>query len=147
MLEVRNSISIKADPKEVWDWLVNTMKTKLYMFGCEAVSTWEIGSQLDWQMVHAGESLIPVTGFVKEIEPFHRLVYTVIDPFAAYENIPENQLNVIYEIQETEGGSIFSVTQNGFETVADGESRYKDVSNGGDGWNPILNKIKEQIEA
>lgn len=146
MLEVQNSIIINASPETIWDWLVNPAKTKMYMFGCEAISSWEPGSQLDWQMMHEGAELIPVTGKVKEYIPTKRLVYTVIDPLASYPNIPENHLNVIYEIERSQQGSILKVIQNGFETAADGVNRYKDVFNGGEGWNPILQQLKLLIE-
>jgi uncharacterized protein YndB with AHSA1/START domain len=147
MLEVKNSISINAKADIVWDWLINPIKTKQYMFGCEALTNWEIGSQLDWKMIHEGAELIPVTGIVKEFKPSTRLAYTVIDPFAAYENIPENQLNVIYEIEESNEGCRLTVIQNGFEGAADGMKRFTEVSNEGDGWNPILKLIKQLVEA
>lgn len=146
-LEVINTILIEASSSEVWDWLVNPDKTKQYMFGCEAVSNWKINSPIDWKMIHDGAELIPVKGFIKELIPTKKLVYTVIDPFAEYEDIPENYLNVIYQLEEKSDGVLFTVTQNGFETAQDGLKRYQEVYNNGEGWNPILVSIKELIEA
>jgi uncharacterized protein YndB with AHSA1/START domain len=145
-LEIINLIVINANTAEVWDWLVNPEKTKQYMFGCEAVSDWKIDSSLDWKMIHEGSELIPVKGFVKEFILNIKLVYTVIDPFAKYADIPENYLNVIYTLNETIEGVQLTVTQNGFEAAQDGIKRYQEVYNEGEGWNPILLKIKELIE-
>jgi len=39
------------------------------------------------------------------------------------------------------------VSQDGFEKAADGEKRYQDVYNNGQGWNPILVEIKKLAEA
>jgi len=44
-----NSIHIHANAEKVWDALINPEKTKVYMFGCATVSTWEIGSDLLWE--------------------------------------------------------------------------------------------------
>jgi len=51
-----------------------------------------------------------------------------------------------FSLAPTCGTTILTVTQFGFETAADGEKRYKDVHNNGDGWNPILMQIKELAE-
>ena len=45
-LTVQNSITINAAPAVVWDALVNPEQTKKYMFGCETVSDWQVGSPL-----------------------------------------------------------------------------------------------------
>lgn len=143
---VKNVITINAPAAKVWDALVNPEQTKKYMFGCETVSDWKPGSPLLWKMNYEGKEMIPVKGNVLEIQPFKLLKYTVIDPTASYPDIPENYLNVTYELEEQDGKTILTVSQDGFEDAADGEKRYQDVYNKGEGWNPILVQIKELIE-
>lgn len=143
---VENSIDIHAPIAEVWDMLVNPEKTKLYMFGCETVSDWKPGSSLLWRGSYEGREMVFVKGIVKEIEAPVKLVYTVIDPNAAMADIPENYLNVYYELSETDGTTTLIVRQDGFENAADGEKRYKDVYNHGLGWSPLLEQIKKLIE-
>lgn len=145
-LVVKNSIEINASAAQVWDALVNPAKTKVYMFGCETVSDWKVGSKLDWKMIHEGKELIPVTGTILENKPHTLFKYTVIDPFAAYPQIPENHLKVTYQLAEHNGKTTLTVLQDGFEGAADGEKRYKDVANNGEGWNPILVQIKKLVE-
>lgn len=145
-LIVKNTISINAPATEVWDALVNPAKTKVYMFGCETVSDWKAGSPLLWQMIHEGKEFIPVKGVVKEIQPNKFLKYSVIDPHAPYADIPENHLDVTYQLTEQNGQTSLTVIQDGFETAAEGEKRYKDVYNNGEGWNPILVQIKKLVE-
>jgi uncharacterized protein YndB with AHSA1/START domain len=146
-LIVENKIEINAPIEKVWDVLTNPAQTKKYMFGCETVSDWKVGSALLWQMMHEGKEFIPVSGFILEIIPNELLKYSVIDPHAAYPSTPENHLNVTYHLTSENGKTIFTVTQDGFETAADGEKRYKDVYNNGDGWNPILIEIKKVAES
>lgn len=143
---VKNQIEINASPEQVWDALVNPEKTKVYMFNCAALSDWKPGSRLDWQAEVEGKPVVFVTGFIKEFSPAQTLVYTVTDPFAGWADVPENYLNVNYVLQATENGTLLTVSQDGFEGAVEGEMRYKDVYNNGDGWNPILIAIKQLVE-
>ncbi len=144
---VKSSITISAPVSVVWDALVNPEKTKVYMFGCETVSDWNVGSDLLWRGQHEGREMVFVKGKILVIEPEKLLKYTVIDPFAAYPDIPENYLNVTYELIPNGPQTTLIVTQDGFETAAEGEKRYNDTYNNGEGWNPILVEIKKLAES
>ena len=143
---VRNNITINASPQKVWDALVNPAKTKIYMFGCETVSDWKVGSELLWRGSYEGKEMIFVKGHIVKIEPGMLLRYTVIDPNAAYPHIPANYLNVTYELKNEGEQTLLTVTQDGFESAADGERRFKEAYNQGEGWNPILAEIKKLVE-
>jgi len=144
---VKSVIAINAPAAKVWDALVNPSQTKKYMFGCETVSDWKVGSPLLWQMEYEGKPFVPVKGNIVKIEPGKLLVYTVIDPNSGMPDIPENYLDVEYALTEANGQTTLTVTQSGFEGAADGEKRYKDTYNNGEGWNPILVQIKALVEA
>lgn len=145
-LIVKNSININAPISKVWDALTNPEQTKKYMFGCETVSDWKVGSPLLWKGYYDGKETVFVKGIILEIQPNRILKYTVFDPNASYPDIPENHLNVTYELTEQGERTILTVLQDGFENAAEGEKRYKDVYNNGEGWNPILVAIKKLIE-
>ena len=146
-LLVKNSIVIKADTAKVWDYLTNPEQTKKYMFGCETVSDWKIGSDLLWRMEYEGKELIAVKGKIADIKPGTFLAYTTIDPNSSMEDIPENYLTVTYELNAENQHTILTVTQGDYAHVADGERRYKEAYNNGEGWNPILKEIKKLAEA
>ncbi len=145
-LTVKSIITIDAPVSSVWDVLTNPAKTKIYMFGCETVSDWQIGSELLWRGNYEGKEMVFVKGKILNIEPEKFLKYTVIDPFAAYPDVSENYLNVTYELEGTDNKTTLTVSQDGFEAAAEGEKRYKDVYNNGEGWNPILVEIKKLAE-
>jgi len=145
-LFIKNTIVINAPANKVWDALTNPEQTKKYMFGCETVSDWQPGSPLIWKMLYEGKDFIAVKGNIVIIEPGKRLEYTVIDPNGSIEDIPENYLTVTYELKEEDGRTTLNVTQGDYSTVADGEKRYKDSYNNGEGWNPILVQIKDLVE-
>ena len=143
---IKNSITINAPASKVWNALVNPEQTKKYMFGCEAISEWRVGSSLLWKGQHEGKEMVFVKGSVADIQPERFLAYTVIDPNSTIEDIPENYLTVTYELKSDNGKTTLTVTQGDYSTVADGERRFKESSNNGEGWNPILVEIKKLVE-
>ncbi|MDN3657865.1 SRPBCC domain-containing protein [Ferruginibacter paludis] len=146
-LVVKNNIIINAPAVAVWGALINPEQTKKYMFGCKTVSDWKVGSPLLWSAMYEGKETVFVKGTIVDIVPQKLLKYTVIDPNATMADIPENYLNVTYELSGPDGEVNLTVTQDGFEGAADGEKRYQDVYNNGDGWNPILVQIKGVAES
>lgn len=146
-LIVKNSIVINATASRVWNVLTDPEETKKYMFGCEAISHWKPGSTLLWKGVYEGKEMVFVKGIVLDIQPNKVLKYTVIDPNASYPDTPENHLNVTYELNEQDRQTTLTVSQDGFENAADGEKRYKDVYNNGEGWDPMLVQIKAVVES
>lgn len=146
-LFVKNTIVINAPASKVWDALTNPEQTKKYMFGCETVSDWKKGSPLLWRGSYEGKEMVFVKGNIVDIQPGKFLAYTTIDPNSAIEDIPENYLTVTYSLSEENRQTNLTVTQGDYATVADGEARYKEASNNGEGWNPILVEIKKLVEA
>jgi uncharacterized protein YndB with AHSA1/START domain len=144
---VINKIAINAPAEKVWDVLVNPQQTKKYMFGCETISDWKPGSELLWQLIHEGKPFVAVKGNVVEIQPGKYLDYTVFDPHNPnMKDVPENYLHVTYELEHLNNETLLTVTQGDYNTVADGEKRYAEAYNNGEGWNPILVQIKAIAE-
>src|SRR6201995_4390104 len=96
-LLVKNTIALQAPANKVWDALTNPEQTKKYMFGCETVSDWKVGSSLLWKGSYEGKEMVFVKGNIVDILPNRLLVYTVIDPNNPnIPDIPENYLTVTY---------------------------------------------------
>jgi uncharacterized protein YndB with AHSA1/START domain len=146
-LVIKNNITIDAPASKVWNALVNPEQTKKYMFGCEPISDWRVGSTLLWKGQHEGKEMVFVKGSVVDIMPERFLAYTVFDPNSTIEDIPENYLTVTYELRSENGKTAFTVTQGDYDAVADGDRRFKESSNNGEGWNPILVQIKKIVES
>lgn len=146
-LIVKSSIVINAPASKVWDALVNPELTKKYMFGCETVSDWKPGSPLLWKGVFNGAELVAVKGHIVSIVPEKFLAYTVFDPNSTIEDVPENYTTVTYELSSESGYTVLDVTQGDFSTVANGQKRYEETYNNGEGWKPILVEIKKLVEA
>ena len=145
-LVIKNSIVINAPASKVWDALVNPQQTKKYMFGCETVSDWKVGSELLWTGEYEGKEMVFVKGTIVSIDPEKLLVYTTIDPHSTIDDVSENYLTVTYALTEENGQTVFTVTQGDYTKVAEGERRYLEAYNNGEGWNPILVEIKKLVE-
>jgi len=144
-LILRDSIAIQAAPALVWDALVNPAKTKLYMFGCEAISDWKTDSPLLWKAFPDGREILIMKGNIVEIERDRFLAYTMFDPNAGLDDIPENYLTVTYELYPDNGQTILTINQGDFAMMENGEQNYQEaVKNGG--WIPILSEIKKLLE-
>lgn len=146
-LIIENEITINAPSVKVWDILTNPQQTKKYMFGCEVITDWKPGSSIAWKGSWEGKEMIFVKGIVKAVEPGKLAAYTTIDPNnLAIADTPENYLTVTYYVSEQHGSTILKVTQGDYATVADGQKRYEESHNNGEGWNPILRAIKDIAE-
>lgn len=146
-LHVKSEIAIKATASEIWNLLTNPEQTKKYMFGCETVSDWKPGSSLLWKGMWEGKEMVFVKGHIINIDPGKTLVYSTIDPNnSEIPDIPENYLIVTYSLTENNGETVLTVTQGDYSKVADGERRYQEAFNGGEGWNPVLKEIKQLAE-
>ncbi|HEX5153363.1 MAG TPA: SRPBCC domain-containing protein [Parafilimonas sp.] len=145
-LIVKSSIAINADAVKIWNVLTDPGQTKKYMFGCETVSDWKQGSSLLWQGLYEGKEMVFVKGYILEIVPNRLLKYSVIDPNASYPDVPENYLSVEYRLDKQNAHTLLTVIQDGFENAAEGEKRFKETYNNGEGWNPILVQIKKIAE-
>lgn len=144
-LTVQNTITINAAPAVVWDALVNPEQTKKYMFGCETVSDWQVGSPLLWRGTHEGQETVFVEGHIVAIEPGRFLAYTTIDPNSGIDNSPENYLTVIYTLSAENDQTNLTVTQGDYASVAGGPRRYQETIDAG-GWDSVLVSIKALLE-
>ena len=138
---LRNSIRLRAGIQSVWTALTDPAMTRHYMYGCEALSDWKVGSSLVWKGAMDGK--VYVKGNIVEIQRDKLLSYTVIDPNSGIEDIPSNYLTVTLELSEEGRDTILSVTTGDFSVVADGETRYKHSLGG---WEYVLKGLKDLVE-
>ncbi|QMW00574.1 SRPBCC family protein [Spirosoma foliorum] len=134
---VRKTISLKAEPSEVWNALTNPEKTKQYFFNCEVFSDWEVGSTILFTGRLFLIKKIELKGQIVQFEPNKLLKYTLQN-----EDDPDNFSTVTDELTYENGETILSITDD----VGQGkgaEDRYKRSEKG---WDSILKGLKEVVE-
>lgn len=140
-LIVKKSIKINSSTTKVWEILTNPELTKQYMFGCEIVSDWKVGSPVVWK--GAADGKVYVKGILLTIETEKLLQFTVFDPNMGIEDIPSNYSTVTFELSSENSHVILSVSQGDFSKMIESEKRYKDTVAG---WDSVFPKIKELAE-
>ncbi|WP_075344536.1 SRPBCC domain-containing protein [Tenacibaculum agarivorans] len=143
LMIIKKTVDFNSNKEEVWDLLTNPEKTKQYMFGCEVLSEWNIGSQIIWKgKTENGQEIIHVKGEITEIKNGEKVSFTMLDPNIGIKDIPENYVKLTYELNESESGTIFKLTQE-FEGIENAEKRYEESISG---WNMVIDVMKKLVE-
>lgn len=137
---IKKTVDFKVNKKQVWDLLTNPQKTKQYMFGCEVLSDWTIGSEIIWKgKTEDGQEIIHVKGEITEIKNGEKVSFTMLDPNIGIKDIPENYVNLTFELNESESGTVLKLTQD-FEGTENAEKRYKESATG---WDMVIDVMKK----
>lgn len=134
----KSSITIHADAVRVWDALTNPELIKQYLFGTNAISDWKVGSSITYKGVWQSKSYED-KGVIKKIEPKKMLVSTYWSAFSGLPDSPENYSTVTYALDEHDGETTLTVTQDNIETK---ESADHSESN----WKLVLEAMKKLLE-
>jgi uncharacterized protein YndB with AHSA1/START domain len=134
----KSSVTIHVDAAKVWDALTNPLLIKQYLFGTEAISDWKEGSSITYRGVWEGKSYED-KGVIKKVEQKKLLVSTYWSSFSGLPDLPENYNTVTYSLNETDGQTTLTITQ---DNIATQESADHSQSN----WNSVLETLKELLE-
>jgi uncharacterized protein YndB with AHSA1/START domain len=131
-------IEIDAPAEKVWSALTDPEQIKQYMFGSQVVTDWKQGSRIIWKGEYEGRTYED-KGEIVEIAPARRLEVTHFSPLSGDEDVPENYHTVLYELEERDGTTEVSLTQdnNASEEAAD-HSRAN--------WEKMLAGLKQLVE-
>lgn len=140
---IKEEVIFKADVKEVWNLLINPEMTKQYMYGCELISDWSIGSEVLWKgKTEDGQEVVYVKGKVLEYEEGKKVVSTTFDPNSGMADIPANHVELSYELEQMDEGTKLTIIQGDFYGAEDGEKRYNDSKGGWSGMViPLMKKL------
>lgn len=129
-------IYIKTTKEKLWDALTNPEMTSQYYYGSKIKSNLETGSTIEYILKDEnGKETAPVSGVIKEIIPYQRLVHTF-----DFHDQSDSPSRVAFEIEESDMGLKLTVIHDQFE----GETTtFKEV---GEGWPYILSGLKTVLE-
>ena len=146
-LIIKKEITFQARQEKVWKLLTHPEMTKQYMFGCEVLSDWQVGSRVDWKGKTAeGEDIVYVTGEVTEIVPGQKVSLTMIDPNMGLEDIPENYAHLTYELSSPSTGTLLALTQSYSTEGTDAQKRYEESLKGWDHVISLMKKVLGEME-
>jgi uncharacterized protein YndB with AHSA1/START domain len=132
-------IEIEESPAKVWAALTDPEQIKQYMFGSEVVTEWKPGSPIVWKGEYEGKTYED-KGEIVEIEPERRLKVTHFSPSSGQEDRPENYHTVLYELEERDGTTRVSLSQDNNPSKEAAEHSRAN-------WEKMLAGLKEVVEA
>lgn len=142
-MTVREEILFKADAKKVWELLVSPEMTRQYMFGCEIVSDFKVGSPIYWKgKTENGEEINYVKGTIIAYEEGKVLHSTTFDPNSTMKDVPENYVNLNYTIEEKTEGTLLTIVQGDFAGAEDGKKRYEESKSG---WEEMVIPLMKKL--
>lgn len=133
------SANIKAPAHKVWEALTSPAIIKEYLFGTEAISDFKAGSPITYKGQWQGKEYED-KGVILEVVPEKRLVSTYWSSMGGKADVPENYNKVRYELDEKDGQTTLTITQDNNPTP---ESRDHSQKN----WEMVLGKIKNLLES
>jgi uncharacterized protein YndB with AHSA1/START domain len=137
-LIAKASTTISAPAPAVWNALTNPEIIKQYFFGTNAVSDWKEGSPLEFRGSWDGKEYID-KGVILKSEPPKLFQYTYFSSFSELPDLPENYMNISYELIEDNGQTTLTIKQ---ENVANEEVRKSSEQN----WENVLKDLKALLE-
>lgn len=143
---ITEEILFKASREKVWDLLVNPTYTRQYMFGCEIVTDWQIGSDFHWNgITEDGKEVSYVIGKLLAYQEGVMLECSMFDPNSDMEDIPKNYVNLSYHISTNDQGTLLKVRQGDFQGAANGLKRYEESKSG---WKEyVIPTMKKLVDA
>jgi uncharacterized protein YndB with AHSA1/START domain len=138
-LSLTTSLSINAPAAAVWKGLTDPEIVKQYFFGTDLKSDWTLGSHI----IFSGEwdgNAYEDKGTILDILPGKYVKYSYWSSMSGTEDTPENYANISYTLDENDGVTKLTITQDG---IKDEAAREHSEQN----WQMIFGEMKKMLEA
>lgn len=134
-----STIEIKASVQRVWDTITKAELVKIWQYGSDLLTTWEIGSDIkfrtEWE-----DKIFEQWGIVLEVKPYELVKYSLFAPRPDLEDKPENYFTMSYILTNEHGQTRLEIVQednrpNAIQEEPQGEQ------------NPVLMSLKQLAQA
>lgn len=131
-------ITINATQQKVWETLTKPEFVKLWQYGSDLQTSWEVDSKIKFVTEWEGK-IFEQWGTVLEFTPATKLRYSLFAPRPDLEDKPENYFEMVYTLTERNGQTNLEIIQednrpNAVQEEVQGED------------NPILKMLKQIAE-
>ena len=131
-------ININASIQKVWDTVTRPELVKLWQFGSDLKTTWEVGSEIRF-VTAWGDKVFEQRGKIVEIDPPQLLKYSLFAPGPELEDKPENYFMMSYVLTGENGQTRLEIIQENNRLNAVQEEQQGEE-------NSILKSLKELAE-
>jgi uncharacterized protein YndB with AHSA1/START domain len=133
-----SKVTINASLQEVWDTVTKPELVKLWQFGSDLMTTWEVGTGIRFRTAW-GDQVFEQWGQILEVKPTQLLKYELFAPRPGLEDKPENYFIMSYILTSENGKTRLEIIQEDNRPNA-----VQEEQQGAE--NPILNSLKELAE-
>lgn len=133
-----STIRIDAPTSRVWAAITKPELVKLWQYGSDVLTTWEIGSDIRFRTEWEGQ-VFEQWGKVLEVKPYQVIRYRLFAPRPGLEDKPENYFVMSYLLTEEEGQTKLEIQQEDNRPNAKQEEPQGEE-------NPVLQSLKEVAE-
>ena len=137
-LTAKTQTIIHASRNKVWDALTKPELVKKYMMGADVKSDWKVGSPLTYTGVYKDKPF-EEKGVIRKIERDKLLQATHFSTNSGKEDKPENYALVTWELNEKDGMTAVTVSQDSISTE-------KGVEGSEANWAAVLKGLKQTVE-
>jgi uncharacterized protein YndB with AHSA1/START domain len=130
---------IHASRSTVWRALTDPDQIQKYMFGSTVETDWKPGSRITWKGEYEGKKYED-KGEILEVVEGRRLKVTHFSPLSGEEDAPENYHTLVYELEENDGTTHVSLSQDNNRSEEAAEHSRAN-------WEKMLSGLKEVVEA
>jgi uncharacterized protein YndB with AHSA1/START domain len=133
-----SSVFINASLDRVWNALTKPEKVKLWQYGSDLITTWEVGSKIEFVTEWEGQ-IFKQWGKVLEMKQNEVIKYSLFAPSLNIEDRPENYFIMKYVLTPKNGQTKLEIIKednrpNAVQEESQGEE------------NPILQSLKNIVE-
>jgi uncharacterized protein YndB with AHSA1/START domain len=134
-----STIKINAPRQKVWDTITKAELVKLWQYGSDLLTSWEIGSDIKFRTEWDGK-VFEQWGKVLEVRPNELVKYSLFAPRPDLEDKPENYFIMSYVLTQQDGQTQLEIIQednrpNAVQEEPQGEE------------NPVLKSLKQLAES
>ena len=133
-----STITINATKQRLWDALTKPELVKLWQYGSDLATTWQVGSKIEF-VTKWEEKEFRQWGSVLDFSPPDKLTYNLFAPGPGLEDKPENYFIMKYVLTESGDKTKLEIIQEDNRPNAVQEPPQGDE-------NPILQAIKKLAE-
>lgn len=137
-LVAKTHITVHAPPSKVWDALTTPELIKKYLMGADVHTDWKVGSPLEYTGSYQGKPFRE-KGTIKKIEKNKVLQATHFSTSSGKEDTPENYALVTWQLDERNGSTVVSVSQDSIGSEKGVETSKKN-------WDAVLQGLKKTVE-
>jgi len=133
-----STITLNASVKKVWDTLTKPELVKLWQYGSDLTTNWDVGSDINFRTEWEGK-VFEQWGKILEIRPNELIKYSLFAPRPDLEDKPENYFVMSYNLTDENERTKLEIIQednrpNAVQKEPQGEE------------NPILKSLKGVVE-